>query len=404
MDYSQTLDFLYNSLPQFQRIGAAAYKAGLETTLALDKHFGSPHKAYKTVHIAGTNGKGSTSQMIYESLRAEGYSVGLYTSPHLVSFRERIVVDNQMISESGVVDFVAQNRGIIEELKPSFFEMTVAMAFWWFKKCGVDYAVVEVGMGGRLDSTNIVTPEVSVITNISKDHTQFLGDTLEKIAGEKAGIIKRGVPVVVGQSDERYDSVFIEKASFLNSYLTFADKEPSIRFDSAMSGLCQRYNAQTAYIAMGQLGISEAAKRIGIQRARVRGRWETLEENPLVICDTGHNEDGLRLVGEQLLKTQRERGAKIYFVLGVVSDKDLESVLPLLPSVAYYLFTEADIPRAMAAAELQTRAQKGGLSGELCSNVPLAVKRAKELAQHPSDIIFIGGSTFTVADALPLFE
>ncbi len=403
MDYKQTLDFLYNSLPQFQRIGAAAYKEGLDTTIALDKHLGSPHKAYKTIHIAGTNGKGSTSQMIYEALRAEGYSVGLYTSPHLVSFRERIVVDDEMISESGVVDFVANNKGIIEKLAPSFFEMTVAMAFWWFKKCKVDYAVIEVGMGGRLDSTNIIKPEVSVITNISFDHTQFLGSTLSEIAKEKAGIIKPYVPVVVGQSNEEYDSVFEEVAARCDSSLVFADREPSTRFVPSMGGLCQKLNAQTAYIAMSKLHLSNAAKRIGIESAKVRGRWEILGEKPFVVCDTGHNEDGLRLVGEQLLQTQRERGGKIYCVFGVVSDKDLEAVLPLLPFDAHYLFTEASIPRAMKVDELKERAEKFGLKGERCATVESAVERARELAVNNGDIIFIGGSTFTVADALPLF-
>ncbi len=396
MNYAQTIEFLYNSLPEFQRVGAPAYKAGLSTSLALDEHLGFPHQKFKSVHIAGTNGKGSTSQMIYEALRAEGYKVGLYTSPHLTDFRERIVVDDSMISESGVVEFVEANREIIEALKPSFFEMTVAMAFWWFEKCGVDWAVVEVGMGGRLDSTNIITPELSVITNISKDHTQFLGDTIEKIAAEKAGIIKSGVSVVIGQSNVLYDEVFRAKAEECGSKIVFADAQPEQPFTPAMRGRCQRYNAQTAFVALLELGVSEAAIRKGVETARVRGRWQVVENEPLTICDTGHNEDGLRLVCQQLAELNYE---KLYFVIGVVSDKDLDAVLPLLPADAYYIFTQASITRAMPYMQLSQKAIDAGLRGEAVATVSEAYARAKGLAKK-RDVIFVGGSTFIVADLL----
>ncbi len=404
MNYSETIDFLYSQLPQFQRIGAPAYKAGLDTTIALDNHLGNPHQSYKTVHIAGTNGKGSTSQMIYEALRAEGHSVGLYTSPHLVDFRERIVVDGEMISPEAVVEFVECNLPVINDLKPSFFELTVAMALWWFKIAGVDYAVIEVGMGGRLDSTNIITPEVSVITNISLDHTQFLGDSVEKIAGEKAGIIKARTPVVVGQSCDEYNDVFTLKARELNSPITFADMEPKQPYSPAMRGSAQRFNAQTAYVALKILGVREGAVQYGIETARVRGRWQLVCDKPLTICDTAHNEAGLKLLVEQLQElTTSVRGRKVYFILGVVADKDLSKILPLLPSAAHYLFTEPSIPRALPAVELASLAHRCCLKGETHSSVAQAYVRAVELATE-KDIIMIGGSTFTVADFLGIVE
>lgn len=403
MTYSQTIEFLCSQLPQFQRIGAAAYKAGLDTTIALDNHFGNPHKSYKTVHVAGTNGKGSTSQMIYEALRAEGYSVGLYTSPHLVDFRERMVVDGAMIPKESVVRFVESVEGLVAELRPSFFELTVAMAFWWFRQMGVDYAVVEVGMGGRLDSTNIITPQVSVITNISFDHTQFLGDTLQKIAAEKAGIIKAGVPVVIGESLDEYNDVFRAKADEMGAEIFFADCEPRVPYTPVMKGLCQGMNAQTAYTALRVLGLSDEAIRTGIESAVVRGRWQTISEEPLVVCDTGHNEAGVRLVAQQLQELMMERNgrAKLYMVLGVVSDKDVQGMLALLPSDAHYIATRSSVERAMPAEVLYDHIKEFGYSVELSRNVELALKRAKELATI-HDVIFVGGSTFTVADLLAL--
>lgn len=399
MEYQKTLDFLYGCLPQFQRIGAAAYKAGLDTTIALDDALGNPHRRYRTVHIAGTNGKGSTSQMIYEGLRAEGHCVGLYTSPHLVDFRERIVVDGEMISEGAVVGFVRDNMELINRLKPSFFELTVAMALWWFAECGVDWAVVEVGMGGRLDSTNIVVPELSVVTNISLDHTQFLGDTIVAIAGEKAGIIKQGVTVVVGESSMEYDDVFGGVAQGCGSRLVFADRESPQPYIPAMGGGYQRKNAQTAYIAMRELGLKEKSIRHAIQGARVKGRWQLLGQEPMVVCDTAHNQAGIKEVTEQLKQTVNPH-SKLYFVIGVVGDKDLIKILPLLPTDAYYLVTAPSIPRALPAVELHSAMQEAGLDCELIEKgVASAVARAKELAT-PTDTIYIGGSTFTVADLL----
>lgn len=419
MNYDQTLSYLYNSLPVFQRIGAAAYKANLNNTLALDNHLGSPHHSFRSVHIAGTNGKGSTSQMIYSALRESGLKVGLYTSPHLKDFRERIVVDDQMIPRQDVVDFVASNREFLELIKPSFFEVTVAMAFDYFRKAGVDVAVVEVGMGGRLDSTNIITPMLSVITNIDYDHTQFLGDTLEKIAGEKAGIIKPGGRVVVGESNPEYDHVFIEKAKAEEASLTFADSIIQCtriegdtftvhdtrnggdkEFRLAMQGSYQGKNLCTALVALEaiseQITLTEAQIRRGVERAVVRGRWQILGQSPLVICDTGHNKAGLEYVMAQI---KRQKFDKLYFVLGVVSDKDLPSILGLLPKQAHYIFTRASIERAMPVEILANQATEAGLQGEIVDTVPQALARARELATE-KDMIFVGGSTFTVAEVV----
>lgn len=396
MNYSQTVEFLFNSLPEFQRVGAPAYKAGLDTSFALDAHLDHPHRKFRSIHIAGTNGKGSTSQMIYTALRAEGYRVGLYTSPHLTDFRERIIVDEHMISQEGVVEFVTDNHQIISDLRPSFFEMTVALAFWWFERSGVDYAVIEVGMGGRLDSTNIITPILSVITNISKDHTQFLGDTIEKIAGEKAGIIKPHVPVIIGESNNLYNAVFTNKAVAENAPITFADREAGQPYTPSMQGDYQKRNAQTAAIALRTIGVPESSIKYGIETAVLRGRWQILSTNPLTICDTGHNVAGITYVTDQLKGQTFDRQ---YFVIGVVSDKDLASILPLLPRDAHYIFTQASVLRAMPVADLASAATAAGLKGDICPTVDQAIEHAQRLAK-PSDMIFIGGSTFTVADAL----
>lgn len=399
MNYEQTIEFLFNSLPEFQRVGAPAYKAGLSTSLALDEHLGNPHHRFRSVHIAGSNGKGSTSQMIYEALRAEGYSVGLYTSPHLLDFRERIIVDDEMISEAAVVEFVESNMEIIGALEPSFFEMTVAMAYWFFAKCEVDFAVVEVGMGGRLDSTNIITPTLSVITNISKDHTQFLGDTIEQIAAEKGGIIKNSVPVVIGQSSEAYNHVFEAMAAQCGSRIIFADSLAPQPYTPLMAGECQRFNAQTAVVALRELGLGEEAIKRGVESAQIAGRWQVIAQEPLTVCDTGHNEDGLRLVCHQIAEQKYQ---KLYFIIAVVADKDLDSVLPLLPPNAYYLFTAASISRAMSAEDLARKCMAYGLQGEVQKSVEDAYNRAKKMATS-GDMIFIGGSTFTVADFLAFF-
>lgn len=419
MDYEETLKYLYSSLPVFQRIGAAAYKANLNNTLALDEHLGFPHRSFRSVHIGGTNGKGSTSQMIYGALRQSGLKVGLYTSPHLKDFRERIVVDDRMIGRDDVVDFVAANKEFLEQVQPSFFEVTVAMAFDYFRKVGVDVAVVEVGMGGRLDSTNIITPILSVITNIDYDHTQFLGDTLEKIAGEKAGIIKPGIEVVVGQRGDQYNHVFKEKAIAENAPITFADSilqctaiqgntftvhntqnGDSQEFRLAMQGNYQGKNLCTALVALQiiarQIPLTQQQIRLGIEQAMIKGRWQVLGRNPLIVCDTGHNKAGIGYVSAQI---EQQKYDKLYFVIGVVSDKDLPSILGLLPKQAHYIFTQASIERAMPVETLARQATAAGLQGEIAPTVAQALARAKELATA-DDMIFVGGSTFTVAEVV----
>lgn len=423
MDYHQTLDYLYNNLPVFQRVGGAAYKANLDNALALDEYMDHPHRSFKTIHIAGTNGKGSVSAMASGVLRAAGYRVGLYTSPHLRDFRERMTVDGEMIPRQDVVDFVAANLSKIEQLRPSFFEATVAMAFDYFRRARVDIAVVETGMGGRLDATNIITPIACVVTNISLDHTQYLGDTLVAIAGEKAGIIKRGVPVIIGETDPVTAPVFITKAQESDSPIFFADQRyrcashdgnifhvtnlldaHSFDLELGMEGDCQTRNICTAlalFDILDELGkdrivLTGEQVRRGLRDTRVEGRWQRISEHPAVIVDTGHNEAGMRFVAGQLV---RETYDKLHFVLGVVADKDLGTILPLLPRDAHYIFTQASLPRAMDYRELAAKARAAGLHGEEVSTVPAALERARKLAS-PGDLIFVGGSTFTVAEIL----
>lgn len=419
MDYQETLEYLYNSLPVFQRIGGAAYKANLENTIALDNHLGNPHHAFKSVHIAGTNGKGSVSQMIYEALRASGYRVGLYTSPHLRDFRERIIVDDTMIPLESVVEFVEANHEFIESLKPSFFEVTVAMAFDYFRRSGVEYAVVEVGMGGRLDSTNIITPLLSIITNIDYDHMQFLGDTLPDIAAEKAGIIKECIPVVIGESTPQTATVFIDRAHKAYAPIHFADQRyrcdghreniftvrsltmgHTFDIELGMSGDYQQRNICTALAALDilseQIELHPESVRQGMARAQVRGRWYKLADRPLTICDTGHNRAGIKYVAEQI---SRQSFEKLYIVLGMVADKDVDSVLELLPTEAHYIFTKADIQRAMPADELALRAGRYSLTGCITQSVAQAMKIAREMATE-RDMIFVGGSTFVVAEVV----
>lgn len=423
MNYQEAIDFMFNSLPMYQRVGKAAYKANLDNTLALDEHFGHPHKTFKTIHVAGTNGKGSVSHSLAAILQSAGYKTGLYTSPHLVDFRERIRVDGKMITENYICDFINNNTDIIGRLKPSFFEMSVALAFNYFHDMKVDVAVIEVGMGGRLDSTNIITPELSVITNISFDHTQFLGNTLPLIAGEKAGIIKHNVPVVIGETHPETKDVFVAKAKELESPISFADKEikvekikvadnhkyaeylingtESIKFD--LFGEYQTKNLATIIeatkvlktrgFAISDNYISEALQNVkGL--TGLHGRWEILAEEPLTICDTGHNVDGLSYVTAQL---KAIRCQKLHIVLGFVNDKDVEHVMPLFPKNAKYYFTNAEIPRAMPANEVKAYGEKFGLEGEIYANVPSAYESAKKNASS-DDAIFIGGSTFIVGD------
>ena len=433
MTYEETLHYLYNSIPVFQHSGASAYKPGLDTTIALDDYLGNPHRSYPTIHIAGTNGKGSVSHLLAAILQQAGYRVGLYTSPHLVDFRERIRVNGKMISEAYVTDFVARHRPFFEPLHPSFFELTSSMAFDYFRDRQVDYAVIETGLGGRLDSTNILTPILSIITNISLDHTQFLGDTPEKIAGEKAGIIKPGIPALIGEAgDPNVARVFRDTAQAQHAPIYFAEEmkemdpnesrltdrgECLIRspkygsFCGQLRGPVQYKNARTVLSALDVLenrcglSISPAAVREGFERVTdltgLMGRWQTLQEQPTVICDTGHNVGGWEHIAKQLEK-EAQRHAHLYMVVGMVGDKDIDGVLSLMPSDASYFFTQASIPRALPAAEFAAQAHAHGLKGEVCPGVPEAVEKA--LAQAgDNDLIFIGGSTFVVADALPLF-
>ncbi len=432
MTYQEAIDFLFSSLPMYQRSGAAAYKANLDNTLALDASFGHPHRQFRSVHIAGTNGKGSVSHSLASVLQAAGYKTGLYTSPHLLDFRERIRINGEMIPEENVSSFVSEHRDLIDRIKPSFFEMTVAMAFDYFARQKVDIAVVETGMGGRLDSTNIITPVLSVITNISMDHTAFLGDTPALIAVEKAGIIKEGIPVVIGESDPQTDPVFLAAAAKKNSHLTFAagkyrflystmnnEQKRIWRYHSAdqdqihittdLTGDYQEMNLKTILTAIEKLRdtgytLNEEAVQKGLSQVclntGLRGRWEILGANPRIICDTAHNEAGIRQVFRQLEMLPKK---KLHVVWGMVNDKDISHILPLLPADACWYFTRASIPRALDAEILRKQAAGAGLKGVAFDTVGLAVEAARAAAA-PEDTIFIGGSTFIVADALPLFH
>jgi folylpolyglutamate synthase/dihydrofolate synthase len=429
MTYKETLDYLFSQLPMFQRLGKAAYKADLVNTIALDEYFNHPHRNFKCIHVAGTNGKGSTSHMIAAVLIKAGYRVGLYTSPHLRDFRERIKVNGQLISEREVSLFVERNKAVFDRIKPSFFEMTVAMAFDYFAREKVDVAVVEVGLGGRLDSTNIISPELSIITNIGLDHTDLLGDTLEKIAIEKAGIVKPNVPVVLGESNPAYRHVFENKAHEVNASLLLADTVLSItehgylpnggqwfkvggpsivegeRIEIDLGGIYQEHNILTVLASIQLLAkqftlITEAAVLDGLSNAAhstgLMGRWQILGHNPLVVCDTGHNVDGIRYVVQQLERTPHR---KLHFVLGMVSDKDVSGVLSILPQDATYYFTKASIPRAMSEVALSELASNYHLNGKHFSTVMEALQAAKNNAEV-NDLVFIGGSTFVVAEVV----
>jgi dihydrofolate synthase / folylpolyglutamate synthase len=425
MTYQETLDYLFNALPMFQRIGAAAFKKDLTNTIALCEHLGNPQSRFKSIHVAGTNGKGSTSHALCSILMEAGYKVGLYTSPHLKSFTERIKINGNEIPEGEIVTFVAQNKAFLEELKPSFFEMTVGMAFWYFAKEKVDIAVIEVGMGGRLDSTNVILPELSLITNIGYDHMQFLGDTLPLIAGEKAGIIKQHVPVVISQTQPETQPVFLTKAAEMQAPIHFADQifrvntsKPSasglqtfevesdrefVQYDMDLIGNYQRYNLPgilQACQVLNTLGwkIPETVLRRGLSRivtnTGLKGRWQILGTAPWVICDTGHNEDGIRMILDQINQMKFEH---LWMVIGMVRDKDISKILSMLPKKANYVFCEAKIPRAMPATELSELALGQGLQGEIVPDVNAAVSHAKRMVNE-NDLIFIGGSTFVVAE------
>ena len=402
MTYQETTAWLFSQLPMFQMQGASAYKKDLTNTLLLVEHLQHPETKFKSIHVAGTNGKGSTSSMIASILQEAGYKVGLYTSPHLKDFRERIRINGEMISEDFVVDFVAQNKSFFEDNQLSFFEMTVGLAFDYFAKEQVDVAVIEVGMGGRLDSTNVITPLVSVITNIGFDHTQFLGDTLPKIAAEKAGIIKSNVPVVIGEYSEETKPIFIAKAKLENAPIYFAQDNLEVAYECALLGDYQVHNKKTVLQAIkllqSQFKIEENHIKLGlknvIQNTGLLGRWQILKQKPFTVCDTAHNSHGLKIVLNQI---QNHSFETLHIVLGVVNDKDLDSILPLFPKSAKYYFCKPNVPRGLEAEILKQKASHFSLFGEVFNSVSEAYGEAVNSAKD-SDFIYIGGSTFVVAE------
>jgi len=409
MTYQQTIDYLFHVTPVFEKVGAGAYKEGLSNTWAMDEHFGHPHRQFKTIHVAGTNGKGSCSHTIAAILQSAGYKVGLYTSPHLVDFRERIRVNGLMVSEEYVIDFVDNERAFFEPLHPSFFELTTAMAFKYFAEQHVDIAVIEVGLGGRLDCTNIITPVLSIITNISFDHTQFLGNTLAEIAAEKAGIIKQGVPVVVGETTPETLPVFEAKAQEVHAPLHLAEQyEPDCDYDFELKGSYQDKNKRTILCAMHCLqellemedvhgaiaqGMAHVCELTGLV-----GRWQTLRQQPLVVCDTGHNVGGWTYLSEQI-KAQKCRQLRIVF--GMVDDKDINTVMEMLPKDAVYYFTQASTHRAIPVGKVMEYATSHGLRGNGFNNVKDAYHQALQDAST-EDFIFVGGSSYVVADLLAI--
>lgn len=405
MTYSEATEYLFTSAPLFQNIGAGAYKEGLGNTEALDTHFGHPHRKYMTIHVAGTNGKGSVSHTLAAILQSAGYRVGLYTSPHLVDFRERIRVNGEMISKERVVKFFEEERSFFEPLHPSFFELATALAFKYFEEAAVDIAVIETGLGGRLDCTNIVSPILSIITNISFDHIQFLGNTLPAIAKEKAGIIKPGTPVVIGETGENRDvkTVFLEKSLEMQSPIYFADELNHPHRKTQLKGYCQEKNTQTILTALDilkeKLNISQESIDKGFlnvcELTGLMGRWQILNISPLTICDTGHNVGGWEYLARQLESTP----GTLHIVIGMVGDKDVNKVVSMLPKRGKYYFTQASVARAMPVEQFTEIARKNGLEGVSFSNVNEAYNAAMKDAST-NDTIFIGGSTFIVAGLL----
>lgn len=408
MDYQETLTYLYEQVPMFQRVGGSAYKEGLDNTKALDAHFGHPHHSFRTIHVAGTNGKGSVSHTLAAVLQSAGYKTGLYTSPHLVDFRERIRINGTPISKDYVVSFVEHERSFFEPLCPSFFELTTAMAFKYFADEQVDVAVIEVGLGGRLDCTNIIMPDLSIITNISFDHVQFLGNTLAKIAVEKAGIIKKGIPVVIGETTPETKPVFMAKATEVGAPIYFAEENnredyPGVEYE--LKGIYQEKNKRTLFTALPLLKeagyhIDEENVREGfahvVELTGLMGRWQKLHDHPTLVCDTGHNVGGITYVVEQL---RQQSCNQLRIVIGMVNDKDISGVLALLPKEAIYYFTQASVNRALPAKQLLHLATEAGLKGKAYASVKNAVKAAMK-ESLPEDFIFVGGSNFIVADLL----
>ena len=403
MNYQETLDYLFSKLPMYQRQGVAAYKADIGNIVAAAKYLGNPHTQFKSIHIAGTNGKGSTAHMLTSVLQEAGYKVGLYTSPHLKDFRERIKINGEKISENSVIKFVDQNKIAFENISMSFFEFTVAMAFDYFADQQVDIAIIETGLGGRLDSTNILNPELTIITNIGLDHTNLLGNTLEKIAAEKGGIIKENTPIIIGRKQKETNTIFQNIAKEKNAHLMYS--EPQQNYATDLKGEYQKENINTTITAIEQLqeqgwainssNIEQGLLKI-VANTQLLGRWQTLSEIPHIICDTGHNEDGIKQISKQLKNTKYEQ---LHFVFGTVNDKNLDSILSHLPKNASYYFCQANIPRAMDAKELQQQSAKYELKGNVFTIVKQALSKAKENA-NASDLIFVGGSTFVVAEAL----
>ena len=424
MNYQETLNYLYNSTPVFEHVGAVAYKEGLQNTIALDEHFGHPHTKYKTIHIAGTNGKGSCSHSLASILQEAGYKVGLYTSPHLVDFRERIRVNGKCINKERVIKFVAEEKDFFEPLHPSFFELTTALAFKYFEEQKVDIAIIEVGLGGRLDCTNIISPILSIITNISFDHTQFLGNTLAKIAAEKAGIIKKGVPVIIGEANEETRPVFQSKANEVNSDIVFAEDNAIVTSSSPIVDGGRRYNLSNNSTLVGELsgdyqernmntilcacnilkqmniiknddiiakGLTNICKNTGLL-----GRWQTIQNNPTVVSDTGHNVGGWNYLAPQI---KRQQCNQLRIVFGMVDDKDINSVMYLLPKNAIYYWTQAESKRAIKAERVAEIAIKHDLRGEIFDNVEVAYTKALQ-DSNKDDFVFVGGSSYIVADLL----
>lgn len=424
MNYSETVEYLFNSAPLFQQVGKEAYKEGLTNTLILDRHFNHPHKCFRSIHIAGTNGKGSCSHTLAAILQSAGYKTGLYTSPHLIDFRERIRVNGEPIPEQYVIDFVKNEKDFFEPLHPSFFELTTALAFKYFAEQKVEVAVIEVGLGGRLDCTNIIHPDLSIITNISLDHTQFLGNSLAEIAAEKAGIIKTNIPVIIGESNDETAPVFSDKAKKENAPIIWAETEKHVRSSSPSPKGGRLYETKLYTHLFGELGgtyqipntntiltATEELKKLGfhITEEDIRkgfsevckitnfmGRWQQLRTNPTLVCDAGHNVGGIKYITEQL---NLQTCDQLHIVLGMVSDKDIDSVLELLPRNAIYYFTKATVKRAMDEYSLQRKAEQKGLRGNTYPDV-LSATKAALTAASPNDFIFVGGSCFIVADLL----
>lgn len=402
MTYKETLDWMFAQLPMYQREGKIAFKKDLTNSIVFAKELGTPEKKFKSIHVGGTNGKGSTSHMLASILQEAGYKVGLYTSPHLKNFTERIRINGEEIPKRKVSSFIHKHKGFLEKQRLSFFEMTVGLAFDYFANENVDIAIIEVGLGGRLDSTNIITPEISVITNIGLDHTQFLGETLPEIAYEKAGIIKSNIPIVIGEKQLEVAHVFLKKASELKAQISFASNT-NLNYQTDLLGDYQKSNAKTAVAVIQQLkGFNIAEKNIVngllsvVKNTNLKGRWQILKESPKVICDTAHNKEGLKIVLNQL---KNEKHKDLHIVLGMVSDKNLDEVLPLFPSQATYYFCRPNIPRGLSEEELQLKARDFNLKGNFFSSVKKAYQSAL-LNANQQDTIYVGGSTFVVAEII----